>query len=199
MNYDDYDAGNEITHQDNTRQNKTNNKPFNARKAPQKWFKFLIFFLIITGLEILIFYPHVHQTVKESGIITLIQQHKETKAGQTNSSYQVYFYTINDTLEHYQTTPIAGVDFNHGTFMALLAGPTKEAIKNLSFSYIPEGTTLRGISIAKGITYLDVSKDILTSPDLTKAFQQLQATADTLQKGNAFTLMIEGIPYKTEK
>lgn len=200
MNYDDFNDTNFNKEREEIKSlNEHKSSNDSLRKKPYAWFKFLVFFLIITGIEILIFYPHVHKTIKESGVLSLIQNHKAMNAEKEKTTYQVYFFTINDTLERYKTTPIDGVDLNHGTFMALLAGPTQEAIEHLAFSYIPLATRLNGITIADRITYLDVSKEILTSPDFSKAFQQLQATAESLQQGNAFTLMVDGVPYKTKK
>ncbi|MCH3917840.1 MAG: GerMN domain-containing protein [Spirochaetia bacterium] len=184
--------------QDQQEQTDRHKTEWKRKKQLSKKLLFLLLFLCITALELLVFIPKVKETMAKADIPSLIAKESKKQENNTSLTSTVYFYHLNGTLRAYHPSLDKNNDLYHGTFEVLLKGPDKTVLEDLSLTYIPEKTRLLGITVAKGITYLNLSADLLDSNDLTKAINQLKATANGLKAGNTFVLLIDGKAYRQD-
>ncbi len=149
--------------------------------------------LIFTGTTLIIGLPIVLDSVRQSGVLTLLSSPTETRATKSSQQASVWFYTSDGSARVFTQKQIKqGGSVYHDTFESLLAGPDLQALKEGAVSAIHPKTTLRGITLSNKVLYIDLSRHFLESQDLKKAYEQLARTAKGFSQIKGIVLLIEG-------
>lgn len=169
------------------------------------WILWVLFTIVLTALLL----PKVITSIKESGVLELIAEHKRNT--QTDSSVSsdlrtVYPYFVQpggaEGAFAYQEYPVkqprTGQGIYHDTVEALLAGPPPEALAQGAITCIAQGTVLRGLSESTGIIYVDLSGTFTESVGiwpgmgLEPAVQQLRRSLLALDGIRDVVIMLDG-------
>ncbi len=149
--------------------------------------------LIFTATTLIIGLPIVLDSIRQSGVLTLLGSPTGTKATKSGHQASVWFYTSDGSARVFSQTQIKqGGSSYHDTFESLLAGPDLQALKEGAVSAIHPKTTLRGITLSNKVLYIDLSRDFQESQDLKKAYEQLVRTAKGFSQIKDIVLLIEG-------
>lgn len=95
-------------------------------------------------------------------------------------------------------TMIAGDVHRHEAMEKLLEGPTREALADGAITYIPTGTSLRGLTVSNQIVFVDLSSAFLEptdkDPDLKIRSAQVRRTLLEDQSLKDVVILVEGTP-----
>ncbi|MDY4611247.1 MAG: GerMN domain-containing protein [Sphaerochaetaceae bacterium] len=147
-------------------------RPLKARHALLcGWLVWLVFTIALSAL----LFPNVLKSIRQSGVLELIETHRTTTTnnGAGSELRTVYPYFIvpgrNEEAMMYQNYPVkqirTGQGIYHDTMEALLAGPPQEALAQGAITYIAPETRLRGLSESNGIIYVDLNGAFVDSSD----------------------------------
>ena len=137
-------------------------------------------------------FPIVKESIKESGVLSLLQNAETDKTNSEKRTVVVCFSTYASGYQLFSQQQMRfGGSAYHDTFENLLSGPGHEALSQGAVSYIHPDTRLRGITLSNGILYIDVTKEFLQSPDLNKAKEQLKRTSTAFSRVKDMVLLIE--------
>jgi len=135
--------------------------------------------------------PIVRDSIRQSGVLTLLNSDTVAQANQQQG--RVWFYTSDGSIREFSQDQVRqGGSAYHDTFENLLGGPKLSALKEGAVSSIHPKTTLRGITLSHKVLYIDLSKHFLESHDLKKAYEQLKRTARGFSQVKEMVLLIEG-------
>jgi hypothetical protein len=168
------------------------------------WLLWLVFTIVLSAL----LFPKVLSSIRQSGVLELIEEHK-LKSPTTTSGTElrtVYPYFIipgrNEAAMAYKEYPVkqrkTGQGLYHDTMEALLAGPSQEALSQGAVTYIAPETSLRGLSESNGIIYVDFSGAFVDSADswpkagLEPAVQQIRRSLLALDGIRDIIIMLDG-------
>jgi hypothetical protein len=156
-------------------------------------------FIILTIIELLIFYPKVKKAVIDSNAIELINTAKQNKEDSQYRDYNLFFVSMNNNIISFKYSGKKRYNLLHDSFEYQLKTPPISALKKYCVTLIPEGTKLIGVTSEDKATYLNVSKEILNSPNFKLCYQQLKAQSLSINKEAKFFLLIEGDLYNEDK
>ncbi len=147
--------------------------------------------LLFTSLVLAIGFPIVLESIRQSGVLTLLKSTTETTSNQ--QQVKLWFYTSDGSISEFrQEQDKQGGSVYHDTFESLLSGPKLQALKKGAISSIDQKTTLRGITLSNKVLYIDLSKNFLESQDLKRAYEQLRRTGKGFSQVKDIVLLIEG-------
>lgn len=168
------------------------------------WLIWLVFTLALSAL----LFPKVLESIRQSGVLELIETHRTTS---TNSDAGSELRTVypcfiipgqNAGAMTYQEYPVkqrrTGQGIYHDTMEALLAGPPQEALAQGAITYIAPETSLRGLSESNGIIYVDMNGAFVDSSDtwpgtgLAPAIQQVRRSLLALDGIRDVIIMLDG-------
>ncbi|NBK22530.1 MAG: hypothetical protein EOM68_10940 [Spirochaetia bacterium] len=148
---------------------------------------------LFTATVLVIALPIVRESIRQSGVITLLREASDTPQNRDQLQARVWFYTSDGSLREFrQYQAKRGGSAYHDTFESLLSGPKLQALKMGAVSSIDHKTTLKGLTLSNKVLYLDLSKDFLKSQDLGRAYEQLKRTGKGFSQVKDIVLLIEG-------
>ncbi|HAF85136.1 MAG TPA: hypothetical protein DCG32_01950 [Sphaerochaeta sp.] len=147
--------------------------------------------LVFTATVLVIGLPIVLESVRQSGVLPLLNAATGTTSNQQQA--RIWFYSSDGSLREFRQEQVKqGGSAYHDTFESLLSGPNLQALKKGAISSIDPKTTLRGITLSNKVLYIDLSKQFLESRDVKKAYEQLRRTAKGFPQIKDIVLLIEG-------
>ncbi len=154
-------------------------------------FRYLLVLYIIliamTAAVVFFTYPVMKRNIDESGIYeNYLVWKKERK--EKSEKYVVTLYS-DDKYVSVERSVDKTTDDLHSLVEALIL-PLDESEKEEGYTtYIPEGTTLIGISSEDGYFYAEFSSALLTSRDITKAAEQIKKTLESYYTLESLTII----------
>ncbi len=149
--------------------------------------------LLFTAIVLVIGLPVVLDSVRQSGVLTLLKSASNTTQKGSKQQATLWFYTSDGSIRAFTQEQVKqGGSTYHDTFENLLAGPKLKALKEGAVSLVSPKTTLRGITLSNKVLYIDLSKYFLESQNLEKAYEQLRRTAKEFSQVKDIVLLIEG-------
>lgn len=154
----------------------------------------VIFALIIWTLALsLIFYPKVKSAVLDSGVLQLISNMKDEEIVPQRGIKAIYF--SQDGLKTFSyVTDKRGSTYLHDTIEALIHDYPEEALKEGCISLVSSDTKLIGLTVSRGICYVDLSKDFLKSSTYNNynAYEQVEKTLLLDENIEKVVILVEG-------
>jgi len=149
--------------------------------------------LLFTSIVLAIGLPIVRESIRQSGVLTLLRTNTDTTQARNQQQAKLWFYTSDGSIREFSQTQVnLGGSAYHDTFENLLSGPKLQALKEGAVSYIHHKTTLQGITLSNKVLFIDLSKHFLESQDLKKAYEQLRRTGKGFSQIKDIVLLIEG-------
>lgn len=154
-------------------------------------FRYLLVLYIIltavTGAVVLFTYPIIKRNIEESGIIGRYMEWKREKEDKSGS-YSVTLYSESGYVSVERNVEKKSDDM-HGVIEALLLSPDENEEDKGYTSYIPEGTSLIGISGKDGYFFVELSTAFLSSLDIEKAGGQIKKTLESCYTLESLTII----------
>ena len=149
--------------------------------------------LLFTAIVLAIGLPIVLDSIRQSGVLTLLRTATDTEQTRGQQQARLWFYTSDGSIKEFKQNQVKrGGSAYHDTFESLLSGPKLQALKEGAISSIHHKTTLQGITLSSKVLYIDLSKHFLESQDLKKAYEQLRRTGKGFSQIKDIVLLIEG-------
>jgi len=149
--------------------------------------------VLFTAAVLAVGLPVVLDSIKESGVISLLASTSAPTSKRGGPQARVWFFISDGTAREFSQQQVnRGGSAYHDTFETLLEGPDLQALKQGAVSSINPKTLLRGITLSNKILYIDVSRHFLESQDLQAAYEQLKRTGTGFSQVKDIVLLIEG-------
>lgn len=169
------------------------------------WLIWIAFTVVVTAVLL----PKVISSIRQSGVIELIEEHRRMSSTTTATSSDlrtVYPCFVipgaQDGTLSYQTYPVkqsrTGQGIYHDTMEALFAGPPAEALSKGAITCVAPATNLRGLSESNGIIYVDLSgaftesAGIWPETGLDPAVQQIRRSLLAMDGVRDVIIMLDG-------
>ncbi len=159
----------------------------------------VLLFIILTGIELIIFLPKVKKAIIDSSAIELINDAKINKENSDLREYNLFFVSMNNSIIEFNYLGSKRSNYLHDSFEYQLKSTPEIALKKFCVTFIPEGTKLIGVTSKDKATYLNVSKELLNSYNFELCYNQLKAQALSINQEAKFFLLIEGDLYNEKK
>ncbi len=149
--------------------------------------------LLFTAIAFAIGLPIVRESIRQSGVLTLLNSPTGTTQTKAKQEVKVWFYTSDRSIREFrqEQTKLGGSTY-HDTFESLLAGPKLQALKEGAVSLIKPETNLLGITLSNKVLYINLSSHFLDSQDLQRAYEQLKRTGKGFSQVKDIVVLIEG-------
>lgn len=160
----------------------------------KRYLVLFILWILWTVSIFIVFEKKIRIAVEDSGIITLLQNNTRQENIVLNEKRQTsaFFYTPSGPEIFSIYSPRTGSDKYHDAMEGLLEGPDREIFNNLAITYINKKTRLIGLSISKGIAYIDLSKEF--NAENERAIYQIENTLKLFKEIEEVKILIEGKP-----
>lgn len=146
-----------------------------------------VILVVLTSAVVFFTYPIMKKNIEESGIYISYLEWKAKKENRTES-YTVALYSGPDGV-YVERSVERATDDMHSIVEALLT-PLSDSEKEEGYtSYIPEGTSLIGISSADGYFFLELSSSFLSSLDITRSAEQIKKTLESYYPLESLTII----------
>lgn len=136
------------------------------RNFKTKFFLYgLLALILFTAVLLLVTFPKIKSSIKESSIQSLIQNHLSSKELQSSALKRTIFYPVptnggkNFNFVPYQITLNSLSLSNHQLIEKVIITPIDEALKGGVISIFPKGTKLIGLTLSNQIAFVDFSKE----------------------------------------
>ncbi len=159
----------------------------------------VLLFIILTGIELIIFLPKVKKAIIDSNAIELINEAKINKENSNLRDYNLFFVSMDNNIIGFNYSGRSRTNYLHDSFEYQLKSTPEIALKKFCVTFIPEGTKLIGVTAKDKATYLNVSKELLSCNNFELCYNQLKAQALSINKEAKFFLLIEGNLYNEKK
>jgi hypothetical protein len=160
----------------------------NAKKLLAAWIVWFLFSIILAAIT----GPSIRSAVLESGVLELIEQRAPLGQDSSIRIVEACFYSSDGSYALFsQKQRTMGGTIYHDCIESLLSGPDYNALSQGAATYISPETSLIGLTLSKGILYIDLSKDFLASSDLGKAVKQITVTATDFAKIKDVVVLVE--------
>lgn len=155
----------------------------------------IIFFVLIiwcVGLSIF-FYPKVKSAVIESGVLELIADMNEEELIPQRGIKAIYFSQAGSEVYSFVTDK-RGSTYLHDTIEALIHDYPVEALKDGCISLVSSETKLIGLTVSRGICYVNLSKEFLKSSTYNEnnAYEQVEKTLLLDENIEKVVILVEG-------
>jgi len=149
--------------------------------------------LVFTAIVLAIGLPIVRESIRQSGVLTLLGTTTDTSQTRNQQQSKLWFYTSDGSIREFRQDQVKqGGSAYHDTFENLFSGPKLQALKEGAVSYIHHETTLQGITVSNKVLFIGLSKNFLKSQDLKKAYEQIRRTGLGFSQIKDIVLLIEG-------
>lgn len=154
---------------------KCNNRDMEKDKGDFKYLTVMYIILIVITLPIVFFMrPVILENIENSTLLEHYALWKEEKR-EKSTQYSVTLFLDNRPVKVVREITSSS-DTLHGAVEALLEPLSDEEKESGYTSFIPEGTTLVGISEESGFFYVEFSSSLLSSSNIAKATEQIKKT-----------------------
>ena len=144
-------------------------------KGDFKYLTVMYIILIVITLPIVFFMrPVILENIENSTLLEHYALWKEEKR-EKSTQYSVTLFLDNRPVKVVREITSSS-DTLHGAVEALLEPLSDEEKESGYTSFIPEGTTLVGISEESGFFYVEFSSSLLSSSNIAKATEQIKKT-----------------------
>lgn len=154
----------------------------------------VIFVLLIWSITLfLIFYPKVKSAVVDSGVLQLIANMKNEEIVPQRGIKAIYFSQDGPTSFSFVTDK-RGSTYLHDTIEALIHDYPEEALKKGFISLVASDTKLIGLTVSRGICYINLSKEFLKSSTYKgyNAYEQVEKTLLLDENIEKVVILVEG-------
>jgi len=173
--------------------NEEEQKKTNSTKGGNHTLAIFGIWLLFTAIVLAVGFPIVRDSIRQSGVLTLLKTARDTTQTKNQQQAKVWFYLSDGSIREFaQVQGQQGGSVYHDTFENLLSGPGLLALKEGAISSINAKTTLLGITLSNKVLYIDLSKHFLESQNLKKAYEQLKRTGKGFSQIKDIVLLIEG-------
>lgn len=155
----------------------------------------LLAWIVWTAALSAYFLPKVAQAVRESGVISMIEEAKaEEQQPLGERTVAVPYLKGSDFVFYSMETARHGSDKYHDTIEALLNDRPDAALADGAISLIPEGTALRGLTARDGIAYVDLTAELLTGTPINgkSATDEIIAALEEFDEIDKVVLLVDG-------
>ncbi len=175
---------------------KCNNRDMEKDKGDFKYLTVMYIILIVITLPLVFFMrPVILENIKESTILEHYALWKEERS-EKSVTYSVTLFLDNRPVTVEREIQSSS-DTLHGAVEALLE-PLNDEEKEMGYtSFIPEGTTLVGISEESGFFYVEFSSSLLSSSNIAKATEQIKKTLARYYTLESLTILCGQTVLKT--
>lgn len=150
----------------------------------------LVMYIILVVISVPLFFilrPLIRTNIEESGIAVHYALWKESRKGERMSEYPVFLSSGDDMVKVVRKT--SSTDALHALLEALLL-PLSDEEKALGYSsYIPEGTTLLGVTEEDGFFFVELSSAFLTTKDIKRASVEIKKTLEEYYTLESLTII----------
>ncbi len=150
----------------------------------------LVMYIILFSITVPLFFilrPLIITNIEESGIAVHYALWKEREKGTRMSGYTVFLSSDDNAVTSLRKA--SSVDSLHALLEALLL-PLSDEEKALGYSsYIPEGTTLVGVTEEDGFFFVELSTVFLTTRDIKRASRQIKKTLEEYYALESLTII----------
>ena len=154
----------------------------------------VIFLLLIWCVSLsIIFFPRVKNAVIDSGVLQLIANMEDEEITPQRGIKAIYF--SQDGIETFSfVTDKRGSTYIHDTIEALIHDYAEPALKQGCISLVSSDTKLIGLTVSRGICYVNLSKDFLKSPTYNghDAYEQVEKTLLLDENIEKVVILVEG-------
>lgn len=153
----------------------------------------IITFLLWCTLLSYFFFPKVKAAINDSGVVPLIMNMQEEQSTPQRGIKAIY-YSQDGAKVFSFVTQKRGSTYLHDTIEALINDYPEVALKNGCISLVSSKTKLIGLSVSRGICYVDLSKEFLSSPIYKNynAYDQIKETLLLDDKIEKVVILVEG-------
>ncbi len=146
-----------------------------------------ILLIVITVPLFFILRPLIKANIEESGIAVHYALWKEKAKGERMSEYTIFLSSGDDMVKAVRKT--SSTDALHALLEALLL-PLSDEEKSLGYSsYIPESTTLTGVTEEDGFFFVALSTSFLATKDIERASRQIKKTLEEYYTLESLTII----------
>lgn len=150
----------------------------------------LVMYIILVVISVPLFFilrPLIKTNIEESGIAVHYALWKESRKGERMSEYRVVLSSGDNEVTSVRKS--SSVDSLHALLEALLL-PLSDEEKALGYtSYIPEGTTLVGVTEEDGFFFVELSTTFLTTKDIKRASGEIKKTLEEYYTLESLTII----------
>ncbi len=150
----------------------------------------LVMYIILVVISVPLFFilrPLIRTNIEESGIAVHYALWKESRKGERMSEYTVFLSSGDDMVKAVRKA--SSTDALHALIEALLL-PLSDEEKALGYSsYIPEGTTLVGVTEEDGFFFVELNSVFLTTKDIKRASGQIRKTLEEYYTLESLTII----------
>ena len=154
----------------------------------------VIFLLLIWCVSLsIIFFPRVKNAVIDSGVLQLIANMEDEEITPQRGIKAIYF--SQDGIETFSfVTDKRGSTYLHDTIEALIHDYPEPALKQGCISLVSSDTKLIGLTVSRGICYVNLSKDFLKSTTYNghDAYEQVEKTLLLDENIEKVVILVEG-------
>ncbi len=153
-----------------------------------------IAFVIWTAGLLFLFYPKIVNAVEKSGVLPMIAAMHEEEASSPHRGVKAVYLSQEGPKSFVLVTEKRGSDALHDTVEALIHDYPEEALRQGCISLVNRKTELIGLTLKKGICYVDLSDDVLKSDEYNgyTAFDQIKDTLILNESVNKVVILVEG-------
>lgn len=166
------------------------------REKPSKLRPVIISFVFVlwTAGLLFLFYPRIADAVEKSGVIPMIAAMQEEKQSSPHRGVKAVYLSQDGPESFVLVTEKRGSDALHDTVEALIHDYPEEALKAGCISLVNSRTELIGLTLRKGICYVDLSDDVLDSAEWNgyTAFDQIKDTLMLNESVSKVVIMVDG-------
>ncbi len=165
-------------------------------KGDFKYLTVMYIILILITLPLVFFMrPVIVENIEKSSIKEHYEMWKESKR-EKSAVYCVTLFLDNRSVT-VEREIVSSSDTLHDAMEALLV-PLNEEEKSKGYTtFIPEGTTLIGISEESGFFYVEFSSSLLSSSNIAKATEQIKKTLGEYYTLESLTILCGRTVLKT--
>ena len=153
----------------------------------------LVFVLWSAGL-LFFFYPKMKDAVEKSGVIPMIAALREKEQSSPQRGVNAVYISQEGPKTFVLTTDKRGSDALHDTVEALISDYPEQALSEGCISLVDRKTELIGLTLKKGICYVNLSDDVLKSQEWNgyTAFDQRKDTLMLNESVKKVVILVNG-------
>lgn len=139
----------------------------------------IVMYILLITVSVPLFFilrPLMRENIEESGIAVHYLLWKEKRRGEGTADYTVFLSSGGREVKSIRKA--SSTDALHALLEALLLPLSDEEKAEGYSSYIPEGTTLVGVTEEDGFFFVELSTSFLTTSDIKKASGQIKKTLE---------------------
>lgn len=149
-----------------------------------------VLYLIFLAGSLAIFLPRIERNFSEGGYIEAYRRYVETISTAPTEVFPVFLFSKDGPVLCYREIETGFKDNLHLTLEALLLPSEDVELGEGLISFIPEGTKLVGVSRKGKLVVAAFSHELLSSPDIEKAIEQIEKTLSVQEDNLRVAIMV---------